>query len=56
MLKIALISETFGQSPYEYLYGSQMKLAIDNLCFELIHEAREEARRKAEARRAAKFG
>ena len=39
MLKIALVSEKFSQSPYEYLFNNPLKLAVDNLCFDLICEA-----------------
>ena len=39
MLMVAAVSEKFGQSPYEYLFGSQLKLAIDYLCYTLIVEA-----------------
>ena len=43
MLMVALVSEKFSQSPYDYLTGSQLKLAIDYLAYTLIAEARTEA-------------
>ena len=43
MLMIALTAEKFGQSPYDYLTGPQIRLAVDYLCCTLILEARTEA-------------
>ena len=43
MLMIALTAKEFNQSPYEYLVGSQLKLAVDMLCYNLIVEAKSQA-------------
>ena len=52
MLMVALTAREFHQSPYEYLFGPQLKLAIDYLCYTLIVEAQEEAKNKADAQNA----
>ena len=44
MLMIALTAEKFGQSPYDYLTGPQIRLAVDYLCCTLILEAQTEAK------------
>ena len=44
MLMIALTAREFSQSPYDYLFGPPLKLAIDLQCHKLIVEAREEAK------------
>ena len=44
MLMIALTAREFSQSPYDYLMGSQLKLAIDYLAYTLIAEAQAEAK------------
>ena len=46
MLMIALTAREFSQSPYDYLFGSQLKLAIDYLAYTLILEAQTEAKNK----------
>ena len=48
MLMVALTAREFHQSPYEYLFGDPLKLAIDYLCYTLILEAQEEARAEAD--------
>lgn len=48
MLMVALTAREFHQSPYEYLFGPQLKLSIDYLCYTLIVEAREEAKKQAD--------
>ena len=55
MLQIALVAKKFHQSPYEYLFGPQLKLAIDYLCYTLIVEAQEEAKNKADAQNAPQY-
>ena len=52
MLMVALTAREFSQSPYEYLFGPQLKLAIDLQCHKLIVEAREEAQNEADAQNA----
>ena len=52
MLMIALTAREFSQSPYEYLYGPRLKLAIDYFAYSLITEAKEEAKQEAEAQNA----
>lgn len=47
MLMIALTAKEFGQSPHEYLIGSQLKLAVDMFCFNLIAEAKAQAHEEA---------
>ena len=49
MLMVALTAREFSQSPYDYLFGSQLKLAIDYLAYTLIVEAQTEAQNKADA-------
>ena len=44
MLMVALTAREFHQSPYEYLFGPQLKLAIDYLAYTLIAEAQAEAK------------
>ena len=44
MLMVALTAEKFGQSPYDYLTGSQLRLSVDYLCCTLILEAQTEAK------------
>lgn len=48
MLMVALTAREFHQSPFEYLFGPQLKLAIDYLCYTLIVEAQEEAKKQAD--------
>ena len=55
MLMIALTAREFSQSPYEYLFGPRLKLAIDYLAYSLIAEAKEEARQEADAKNAPQF-
>ena len=43
MLMVALTAREFSQSPYDYLTGSQLRLAVDCLACALILEARTEA-------------
>ena len=43
MLMVALTAREFSQSPHDYLFGPQLKLAIDYLAYTLIVEARTEA-------------
>lgn len=43
MLMIALTAKEFNQSPYEYLVGSQLKLAVDMFCYNLIAETKSQA-------------
>ena len=50
MLMVALTAREFNQSPYEYLFGPRLKLAIDYLAFSLIMEAQEEAKQEEEAK------
>ena len=51
MLMVALTAREFHQSPYEYLFAdTQLKLAIDYLCYTLILEAQEEAKKEAAAK------
>lgn len=49
---IALTAREFSQSPYDYLFGPPLKLAIDLQSHKLIVEAREEAQNKAGAQNA----
>ena len=49
MLMVALTAREFSQSPYDYLFGPQLKLAIDYLAYTLIVEAQAEAQNKADA-------
>ena len=49
MLMVALTAREFNQSPHDYLFGSQLKLAIDYLAYTLIVEAQTEAQNKADA-------
>ena len=44
MLMIALTAREFHQSPYDYLFGPPLKLAIDYLAYTLIVEAQAEAK------------
>ena len=55
MLMIALTAREFHQSPYEYLFGPRLKLAIDYLAFSLITEAQEEAKQEAEQKNNPQF-
>lgn len=55
MLMVALTAREFHQSPYEYLFGTQLKLAIDYLCYTLIAEAQEEAKNKADVQNAPQY-
>ena len=50
MLMIALTAREFGQSPYDYLFGDPLKLAIDLQGYRLIAEAKEEAKKEADAK------
>ena len=52
MLMIALTAREFSQSPYDYLFGPPLKLAIDYLAYTLIVEAQAEAQNKAGAQHA----
>ena len=52
MLMVALTAREFSQSPHDYLFGSQLKLAIDYLAYTLIVEAQTEAQNKADAQNA----
>ena len=52
MLMIALTAKQFSQSPYEYLFGPRLKLAIDYFANSLILEAEQAARDEAEQRNA----
>ena len=52
MLMVALTAREFNQSPYDYLFGSQLRLAIDYLAYTLIVEAQTEAQNKAGAQNA----
>ena len=52
MLMIALTAREFNQSPYEYLFGPPLKLAIDLHSYKLIVEAQTEAQNKADAQNA----
>ena len=52
MLMVALTAREFHQSPYDYLFGSQLKLAIDYLAYTLIVEAQAEAKNKGGAQNA----
>ena len=49
MLMVALTAREFHQSPYDYLTGSQLRLAVDYLAYTLIAEAQAEASNKADA-------
>lgn len=51
MLMIALTAKEFSQSPYDYLFGDPLKLAIDLQGYKLIAEAREEAKENADAQK-----
>lgn len=51
MLMIALTAREFSQSPYDYLLGDPLKLAIDYLCYTLILEAKEETQNEADAKK-----
>ena len=44
MLMVALTAREFSQSPYDYLFGPPLKLAIDYLAYTLIVEAQAEAK------------
>ena len=46
MLMVALTAREFSQSPYDYLFGPQLKLTIDYLAYTLILEAQTEAKNK----------
>ena len=52
MLMVALTAREFHQSPYDYLFGPQLKLAIDYLAYTLIVEAQTEAQNKEGAQNA----
>ncbi len=52
MLMVGLTAREFHQSPYDYLTGSQLRLAVDYLCYTLIAEAQAEASNKAGAQNA----
>lgn len=43
-MTLALVSEAFGVSPYEYLHGDVGRLAIDFEVFRFLADARRKAR------------
>ena len=49
MLMVALTAREFSQSPYDYLFGSQLRLSIDYLAYTLIVEAQTDAKNKGGA-------